>query len=346
MPLFSPQHLKRFERLSFYAQQTGGSPLLAVTRKRLPGGGTEVTGHRDYSPGDDFHAIDWMLCARRDELYVKLFEGQADRDIHILLDCSPSMGLGRPAKFQIARQVAAALGYVSLLRLDRLTVAAYADGLVAGLPPLRHESRALRLLRFLEGLSASAGVPALAGSGDTCRRPSLRDGARAELQRATNLLRAVEAFVRRPQRPGPVVVISDLYDAHGFQRGFDLLRFHGYDPRLVEIVDPADADAPLLGDVELVDVESQGATRATITERTARRYRQLVAEFHDSVRDSCRRMGIFHISLACDTPEDEVYRRVMGCHSTASGRMDLRVRSGTSVTDSDVHLTSGEAAAS
>ena len=180
-------------------------------------------------------------------MYVKLYEGHADRDLHLLLDCSPSMGLGRPAKFQLARQVAAALGYVSLCRLDRLMVAAYADGLVAGLPPLRHESRVLRLLRFLEGLSCRAGVPALAGSGDTCRL-------KAELQRGTNLLRAVETFVRRPQRQGPVIVISDLYDAEGFQRGCDLLRFYGYDPRLVQIVDPADGDSSLLGDVELVDV--------------------------------------------------------------------------------------------
>ncbi len=148
MRLFSLEHLKRFERLSLMAERTGGSPLLAAVRKKLPGGGTEVTGHRDYSPGDDFHAIDWTLCARRDELQVKLFEGEVDRDVYILLDCSLSMGLGRPAKFQLARQVAAALGYVSLLRLDRLTVAAFSDGLVAALPPLRHESRRAEAVAF------------------------------------------------------------------------------------------------------------------------------------------------------------------------------------------------------
>ena len=108
-------------------------------------------------------------------------------------------GAGRPAKFQLARQIAAALGYVSLMRRDRLVVAAFSDGLAADLPPLRHPSRILRLLRFLEELSPR--------------------GTR------TNLLHAIETFVRRPQRSGPVVVISDLYDADGFQHGFDLLRF-------------------------------------------------------------------------------------------------------------------------
>ncbi|MEI8375575.1 MAG: DUF58 domain-containing protein [Planctomycetota bacterium] len=287
MPIFSPQLLKRTELLSLSAARTGGSPLLAAVRKKLPGGGTEVTGHRDYSPGDDFHAIDWTHCARRDELRIKLFEGQSDRDVHLLLDCSPSMGLGHPAKFQLARQIAAVLGYVSLMNLDRLIVAAFSDGLVADLPPLRHASRILRLLRFLEELSP--------------RGPK------------TNLLRAVEMFVRRPQRSGPVVVISDLYDPNGFQRGFDLLRFYGYDPRLVHLVDPSDAASALLGDMDLIDVESQTGMKVTITERTVRRYRALVAEFHNAVREYCRRRGIVYMPIPCDMAEDEVFLRVLGC---------------------------------
>src|SRR5208282_4879038 len=123
MPLFSPGLLKRTELLSRYAQRFGGSRLLAAAGKKIPGGGTEVTGRRDYSPGDDFHAIDWMLYARRNELQIKLFESRSDRDVHVLLDCSRSMGLGKPAKFHVARQIAAALGYVSLMNLDRLFVA-------------------------------------------------------------------------------------------------------------------------------------------------------------------------------------------------------------------------------
>ena len=301
MPQFSPDLLTRFKRLFLIAERSGSGRMLSDVPRKLPGGGTEVTGHRDYSPGDDFHAIDWTLCAKRDELYVKLFEGHVDRDVHLLVDCSPSMGLGRPAKLQVARQVAAALGYASLLRLDRLTVAAFADRLVAAMPPLRHKSRAVQLFRFLESLSPR--------------------GAK------TDLVRAVRSFLRQPQRNGPVVVISDLYDIDGWSRGLDLLRFHGYDPRLVQIVDPADAETALLGDVEIVDAESQTGIRATVTERTVRRYKQLLAEFHESVRDYCRRKGIFHILLPSDTQEDEVYRRVLGCYRTAETKRQEAIAS-------------------
>ena len=137
----------------------------------------------------------------------------------------------------------------------------------------------------------------------------------------------MRSFVGRPQRGGPVVVISDLYDIEGWSRGLDLLQFHGYDPRLVQVVDPADAETTLLGDVELIDAESQNSFRATVTERTVRRYKQLLAAFHESVRDYCRRKAIAHIVVACDMPDDEVYRRVLGCYRTADATMQEAILS-------------------
>ena len=81
----------------------------------------------------------------------------------------------------------------------------------------------------------------------------------------------------------------------------------------MHLVDPSDAEPALLGDVELVDVESQTGTSVTITERTVRRYRALVAEFHESVREYCRRRGIVYMPIPCDMAEDEVFLRVLGC---------------------------------
>jgi uncharacterized protein (DUF58 family) len=286
MSLFGPTILKRFHYLSLVSRRAGGSALLAAPRRKLLGGGTEMTGYRDYAPGDDYRQIYWTLCARRDEVLTKVFEGDADRHVYLLLDCSPSMGLGQPPKFHIARQVAALLGYVALLNLDRLGVAAFSDGLVAELPRLRHQSRLPRLLRFLDEMSLQ--------------------GTR------TNLAHAAEALTRRCQRHGPVIVLSDLYDPAGFRRGFDILRYRGYEPRLVQVHDPREDDPGLLGDVGLWDVETQDVRDVTITERAARRYCALLAEFRQSVRDYCSRQGIPCMQIACDAPEDEVLLRVLG----------------------------------
>ena len=287
----NPEIIERIRYLSLVARRMGESPLLATPRRTLPAGGTEVTGFRDYSPGDNFSHVHWTWVARHDELLVKIFEGTADRYVHLLVDCSPGMAMGKPPKFELARQVAAALGYVALMNMDRMDVATFADGLVATLPTLRHPSRLPQLLRFLDRLAPS-------GTG-------------------TDLGRAAEMFVRRYRRPGPVVVISDLYNPDDFRRPLDFLRFHGYDPRLVHLVNPRDTDWDLLGDMELLDVETQTVRQATITERAARRYRELVAEFHESVRDYCSRRAMVYMPLACDMAADDVILRVLG--GTRSG---------------------------
>jgi uncharacterized protein (DUF58 family) len=290
---FSPQTLKRFHLLACRSARLGGSPLLAAARKKVLGGGTEVTGIRDYAPGDSFQAIDWRHCARRDELVVKLYEGTADRTVYVLLDCSASMKLanvndGQAAKFRLGREMVAALGYVVLQSDDQFKVIGIADGLVADLPALRHAGRLPRLLRFLEGLS-----------------PIATSGARQ-----LKLGKSIERFVAIGQRPGPVIVVSDFYDPGGFAGPLDKLRTHGYDPRVVFLFDPRDAEPGRMGDVEIVGAASWEAVRGTITERTARRYAQLVKEHQQSVIDFCRRRSIVCLPVNCTEDEEKVLRSV------------------------------------
>ena len=197
------------------------------------------------------------MVSRRDELLTKVYEGHADPHIYILVDCSASMSVGRPSKLYVAQQVAAAIGYAALVNMDRLGVAAFADGLVAALPPLCHHTRLPRLLQFLDSLTTQG--------------------------RQTDLARSVESFVRRRQRPGPVVIVSDMYDIHGFQRGLEMLRYRGYEPRLVQVQDPREIDPQFVGDVEIFDVETGAVRQVTVTQRMVARYRQLVGKFQDSL---------------------------------------------------------------
>ncbi len=222
---------------------------------------------------------------RRDELITKVFEGQPDLHTYILLDCSASMGAGRPTKFHVARQIAAALGYVALARLDRLGVVGFAHGLTADLPPLRHRTRLPRLLEMLAGLSLQPGE--------------------------TDLVAAAQGFVGRDRRRGAVLVLSDFYDRGGFAPALDILRYHGYEPRAVQIFDPAEAEPTAAGDVELFDVETGTARQVTITGRMAARYRVLVAEFHDDLRRYCGRWGIPHTAIDVTMAEDEILRKVI-----------------------------------
>jgi uncharacterized protein (DUF58 family) len=284
--MIDSQWLRRLQHLSRVAGRAGRPSLVIPSSKRLHSGGSQAAGLRDYAPGDDYRHIDWVRCARHDELLTRTFPPAEDLHVYILLDCSPSMGLGNPSKFDLARQVAAGLGYAALSDLARLSVAAFSDRIVAGLPPMRHKARIFRLLRFLRQLPLQ--------------------GTR------TDLKRTAEGFVGRYQRHGPVVLISDLYDQHGFQPGVEVLRHRGYEPRLVQIHAPREARPDLLGDLELFDVETQTVQRTTITERAVRRYQQLFVEFQQSVRGYCAKHGLACVQVASDAPEDEVLLKVLG----------------------------------
>jgi len=283
--------LTTFRRMSLIARQAasggrGGRSLLDWQRTTMPEGGTEATGHRDYAPGDAPRYVDWSICARRDEVLTRTFEGQVDQHAYILLDCSPSMGLGNPPKFELARRIAALLGYTCLTSQDRLSISAFSGRITADLLPTRGKSRIPQMLRFLGEIELEG--------------------------RRTDLAAAAEAFVKRYQRHGPTVVISDLYDATDFKTGLDILRHGGYQPRVVHLYDPADATPDLLGDIEIFDVESHAGRRVTITEQMLERYKQLHAEFHRSIGDYCKRSGIKCLQIAADTPEDEAFLRVLG----------------------------------
>lgn len=265
MPLFDSEFLTKLEYLSLISRRVFRGSLLAQKRTMQRGGGVEFADHREYSTGDDFRYLDWNVYARHGNLLLKRFQEEQDLHVYLFVDSSRSMGFGTPAKFDLARQVTAALAYIALADLDRVSLISYADRLYETFPLTRGKARILTLLQFLERMSLQGTETDLATT-------------------ATN-------FVHRDQRRGLAVVVSDLFDPQGFQRGLDVLRHRGFEPHIVQIYDPQEADPKLLGDVELQDIESHSVRKVTINERNLRTYKQVFADFLVSVRKYCRTYG-------------------------------------------------------
>ncbi|MGP0066911.1 MAG: DUF58 domain-containing protein [Isosphaeraceae bacterium] len=283
--LFDSDFLKKLEYLSLVSKRVFRGQLLAQRRTMQLGGGIEFADHREYTAGDDFRYLDWNVFARHGELLLKRFQEEEDLHIYLLLDCSRSMAFGNPPKFDYARQVAAALGYIALADLDRVAVIAFAGDIVADFPLTRGKGRILTMLKFLEGLQPQGSV--------------------------TDLARVVKNFVHRGQRRGLAIVLSDLFDPKGYQAGLDLLRHHRYEPHVVQICDPAEANPQIKGDVELLDVETDTIRKVMITERNLRQYRKIFADFLESVRDYCNTYGIGGTLASTEVPFDELLLRMM-----------------------------------
>ena len=101
------------------------------------GQSVEFADYRNYTAGDDLRQLDWNAYARLERLFVKLFVEEEDVTVHVLVDASRSMDFGEPNKLDAARRAAAALAYLGLASMDRVSVAFLGDGAPRGMRPLR-----------------------------------------------------------------------------------------------------------------------------------------------------------------------------------------------------------------
>src|ERR1700694_1403524 len=94
----------------------------------------EFSDFRPYVSGDDFRQIDWRAYARFEKLMLRLYVGEEEPCLNVVLDRSASMSLGEPPKWPAARRLAAGLCFLGLSAMDRVQVGTLGGAL---LPPLR-----------------------------------------------------------------------------------------------------------------------------------------------------------------------------------------------------------------
>src|SRR5580765_6621562 len=129
--LLTPDLLRRLEQFQLLAARRAKSSAKGERRSRARGQSVEFADYRNYVHGDDFRYLDWNLYGRLERLFLKLYEEERELPVRIFLDASESMTFGEPRKFDFARQVAAAIGYVALCGFDRVSVIPFPDPPVA-----------------------------------------------------------------------------------------------------------------------------------------------------------------------------------------------------------------------
>jgi uncharacterized protein (DUF58 family) len=282
---FDETFLRRLETLRVVTKRATLGQLRAERRSRRVGAGVEFADHRDYAAGDDLRILDWNLYGRMERLLVRLFEEDEDLAIDVLVDASASMGVGTPAKLDLAARVGAALAYVGLANLDRVAVTTVGEALGQGVPPARGKGHILRVLRFLEA-------------------------ARAEGR--TSLAAAARSFVARHQRHrrGLVILLSDFYDPDGYREALDLLRYARFEIVAIQISAPEEARPGLRGDVTVRDVETGEERDVTISPRALAAYERRHAALVRGLLGFCRERGVPCFTVTSDEAFDAVVLRV------------------------------------
>src|SRR5262249_671164 len=225
--LLTPELLRGLEQFQLLAARRAKSSSKGERRSRARGQSVEFADYRTYVHGDDFRYLDWNLFGRLERLFLKLYEEERELPVRIFLDASESMSFGEPRKFDFARQVAAAIGYVALSGFDRVSVIPFpaptgngATDATASLAELaaRGALRSVRgkksAIQFFQNLGS------LTASGVVNLNEALRRG-------------ALEA-----RHAGLAIVLSDFLDPTGYEGGLTALVGRGFQVDLIQILSP------------------------------------------------------------------------------------------------------------
>ncbi len=266
--LLDPALLARLERVQLRTGQRLAGRFSGEHRSRRHGSSLDFADYREYHPGDDFRRIDYNLYARLDQLLLKLFEAEEDITVRLLIDTSASMA--RPEKLMRAKEIAAAVGFVSLVRRDVVTVATFPFN---GPPPRfagRHAVGAL--FAHIQQLSAAG---------------------------PTEFAAAVADLLARRTAPGLTVIVSDLLTAD-WKLAVRRLPASGDQAAVIQVADPLDFHPEVGGDSDIVDRETGDTVSVSATPADLRNLRERVDSWRIEVAEHCRLNGVSHTLIGID----------------------------------------------
>ena len=277
--LLTAELLRRLEQFQLLAARRAKSSARGERRSRARGQSVEFADYRNYVPGDDFRYLDWNLYGRLERLFLKLYEEERELPVRIFLDASESMAFGEPRKFDFARQVAAAVGYVALCGFDRVTVSAFPDN------PAEAAARgALRAVRGRKSaLTYFQNLTQLTAKGSANFNEALRRG-------------ALEA-----RQAGVALVLSDFLDPAGYEPGLTALVGRGFQVNAVQILAPEELAPATFGDLRLVDAETGGIQEVTFGRYRMNSYQQMVQNYCQRLKEFSSARGISFFMVSSNT---------------------------------------------
>ncbi len=273
--LLPPELLAQLERLELVSRKIFRGRMKGERRSRRKGQSVEFADFRNYVAGDDLRFIDWNLYARLDRLFLKMYLEEEDLHFYSLIDSSTSMEFGEPTKFQYAKQLAAALGFVGLCRADRVKIDTLGQAPHQPSPVLRGRHSVWRMTDFLQRLDSGENV-------------SLAEG--------------IRNFCLRNSGKGILVLITDLMDKQGYEAALRYLVARNLDVYLIHVLSPAEIDPEMVGDLRLIDCEDDDVAEITVSRPLIDRYRKTLATFIDGAREFCNRRGITYMMANTQMP--------------------------------------------
>ncbi len=282
--------LQKLEQISLLSRKVFHGLLKGERRSKKKGVSIEFADYRDYVPGDDLRFLDWNIYGRLERLFIKLFQEEEDLNVFFLVDSSESMNFGTPSKWIYAKKLVAALSYVALMGLDRISVAAFAGNVHDHLPLMRGKHAVWRLFEFLRNLDIHSQEP-------------------------TNLEQACRTFAMQSKSSGMIILLSDFMDPGGYEEGLKFFASRNHDVLAIQILSPEEIQPTLVGDIRLVDCETASTVDLSISAHLLTRYDHILHGYLQQLKDWCVRHDIFYLFTSTEQSFEDLvlkYLRNLG----------------------------------
>jgi uncharacterized protein (DUF58 family) len=253
--------------------------VAGLHRSPYKGFSVEFAEHRPYIPGDPLKNMDWKVFGKSDRYYVKEFEEETNLRAYLVLDASASMAYGSTGvtKFDYARTLAAALAYLMLRQQDSVGILLFDREIRTFVPPRSAGKHLHVLLRELEN---------------------------ARPQEKTALAETLHRLADRVKRRGLVILLSDLMEEPAeILRGLRHFRHKRHEVVVFHVLDVAEREFGFSREAIFRDLET---TREMLVQPWEIRseYKKNVGRWIDTLRYSCREMGIDYVGMHTETPYD------------------------------------------
>jgi uncharacterized protein (DUF58 family) len=278
--LLDPEFMNRLDSLDVLSRKILQGKLQGERRSKRRGQSVEFADHRPYVAGDDLRFVDWNIYGRLEQLFLKLFIEEQDLTVHIVVDGSASMSVGEPSKDLFIKKLAAALGYVSLVNNNRVSISVFADGVAGQLANMRGRNYLHQMADFL----LTAQCDGVSQFETACRQiASGRIGC------------------------GVMIVLSDFLFKEGYDSGLRRLIGRQYDLYVIQVLSAQELSPDFAGDLKLIDIEDADVAEITVSAALVKYYKRNVTAYCNELKDFCTRRGaVYALANSGDSVESLV----------------------------------------
>ncbi|MHC4117687.1 MAG: DUF58 domain-containing protein [Planctomycetota bacterium] len=278
--LLDPAFMNRLDSLDVLSRKILQGKLHGERRSKRRGQSVEFADYRPYVAGDDLRFVDWNIYGRLEQLFLKLFLEEQDLTVHIVVDGSASMSLGEPSKELFIKKLTAALGYVSLVNNNRVTISFFADGVKGQLANMRGRNYLHKMAEYL----LSTECEGFTDFDNSCR------------QLAAGRIGS-----------GVMIVLSDFLFKDGYNSGLRRLIGNRYDVYAIQVLSAQELTPDLTGELKLIDVEDTDVAEITVSAALVKYYKKNVTAYCNELRSFCTRRGaVYVLANSADSVESLV----------------------------------------